>query len=56
MEKKEPIENINNKTNEDPTIANKKLPFTGMPLIISIFVIIVTGGIIAYFRYKNIDK
>lgn len=55
--KKEPIENINNnKTNEDPTIANKKLPFTGMPLIISIFVIIVTGGIIAYFRYKNIDK
>ena len=52
--KKENPETSND--SEDTTIAPRILPFTGIPMIITIFMIISIVGIFAYIRYKNIDK
>ena len=52
--KKENLETSND--SEDTTIAPRILPFTGIPMIITIFMIISIVGIFAYIRYKNIDK
>lgn len=40
----------------DPTIANKILPLTGIPVILSTIIVIIAIGTFTYIRYKNIDK